>query len=209
MEKYWNTNGILKLPGGKIAFMDCMICSSCGDGRQVQSTVNGATTTFVGAHYQVEGGMTVKYYLAGGQRIAMRTPNNSVSYLLSDHLGSTSLTTNSTGTVTSEMRYTAWGETRFTSGSSPSNYRFTGQRVNRMQAACSPNGDPRPALFCQLPMQRVRPVRRLAFNNTSGCNDRPVPFQTFARLALRQIERPHQEHRHLCSCDGGLGTVVA
>ncbi|MFZ5878746.1 MAG: RHS repeat-associated core domain-containing protein, partial [Chloroflexota bacterium] len=139
MEKYWNTNGILKLPGGKIAFMDCMICSSCGDGRQVQSTVNGVITTFVGAHYQVEGGMTVKYYLAGGQRIAMRTPNNSVSYLLSDHLGSTSLTTNSTGTVTSEMRYTACplrytagvlreGETRFTNGTSPSNYRYTGQR---------------------------------------------------------------------------------
>ena len=63
-----------------------------------------------------------------GQRIAMRTPNNNVSYLLSDHLGSTSLTTNSTGTVTSEMRYTAWGETRFTSGTSPTNYRFTGQR---------------------------------------------------------------------------------
>ncbi len=26
------------------------------------------------------------------------------------------------------MRYTAWGETRFTSGTSPSNYRYTGQR---------------------------------------------------------------------------------
>jgi hypothetical protein len=187
------------------------------------------TTDFTEPNLQVEGGMTVKYYLAGGQRIAtlapgasagVRTPNNNVSYLLSDHLGSTSLTTNSAGTVTSEMRYTACplrspagvlreGETRFTSGTSPSNYRFTGQRVNRMQAACSPNGDPLPALFCQLPMRRVRPVRILAFNNTSGCNDRPVPFQTFARLALRQPERPNQKHRHLCAGDGGLGTVVA
>ena len=66
------------------------------DGRQVKSVVNSVTTLFVGAHYQVEGGLTTKYYLAGGQRIAMRTPNNSVSYLLTDHLGSTSLTTNDT-----------------------------------------------------------------------------------------------------------------
>lgn len=58
----------------------------------------------------------------------MRTPNNNVSYLLTDHLGSTSLTTNSTGEATSELRYTAWGETRYTSGTSPTNYRYTGQR---------------------------------------------------------------------------------
>ena len=98
------------------------------DGRQVKSVVNSVTTLFVGAHYQVEGELTTKYYLAGGQRIAMRTPNNSVSYLLTDHLGSTSLTTNSTGVVTSELRYSPWGETRYTSGTSPTNYRFTGQR---------------------------------------------------------------------------------
>jgi hypothetical protein len=98
------------------------------DGRQVKSVVNSVTTLFVGAHYQVEGGLTVKYYLVGGQRIAIRTPNNSVSYLLTDHLGSTSLTTNSAGVVTSEMRYTPWGETRYTSGTSPTNYRYTGQR---------------------------------------------------------------------------------
>lgn len=101
-------------------------CRLCGG--QVKSVVNSVTTLFVGAHYQVEGRMTTKYYLAGGQRIAMRTPNNSVSYLLTDHLGSTSLTTNSTGVVTSELRYSPWGETRFTSGTSPTNYRYTGQR---------------------------------------------------------------------------------
>lgn len=51
-----------------------------------------------------------------------------MSYLLSDHLGSTSLTVDSAGNVTSEMRYSPWGDTRFTSGTSPTNYRFTGQR---------------------------------------------------------------------------------
>ena len=36
-----------------------------------------------------------------------------VEYVLSEHLGSTSLTTDSNGVKVSEMRYTAWGEDRY------------------------------------------------------------------------------------------------
>jgi len=49
-------------------------------------------------------------------------------YLLSDHLGSTSLTTNNSGGLISELRYKPWGETRYTSGTTATNYRYTGQR---------------------------------------------------------------------------------
>jgi RHS repeat-associated protein len=51
-------------------------------------------------------------------------------YLLTDHLGSTSLTTNSSGTLGSELRYKAWGETRYTSGTMPTKYTYTGQYSN-------------------------------------------------------------------------------
>lgn len=54
--------------------------------------------------------------------------NGTLSYLLSDHLGSTSLTTNTSGTLVSEMRYKPWGETRYTSGTTPTQYQYTGQR---------------------------------------------------------------------------------
>ena len=98
-----------------------------GDGRRVKSTFNGTTTTyFVGAHYEVTGSTITKYYYAGSQRIAMRT-NGTLNYLLGDHLGSTSLTTNASGQVVSEMRYKAWGETRYASGVQPSKYQYTGQ----------------------------------------------------------------------------------
>jgi hypothetical protein len=70
------------------------------------------TTYFVGAHYEVTGSTITKYYYAGAQRIAMRT-NGTLSHLLGDHLGSTSLTTNASGNVISELRYKAWGEVRF------------------------------------------------------------------------------------------------
>jgi RHS repeat-associated protein len=55
---------------------------------------------------------------------------NTLSYLLSYHLGSTSLTTDASGSVVSEFRYKAWGETRYTSGSMPTKYTYTGQYSN-------------------------------------------------------------------------------
>jgi RHS repeat-associated protein len=98
-----------------------------GDGKRVKSIFNGTTTTyFVGNHYEVTGSTITKYYYAGSQRIAMRT-NGTLNYLLGDHLGSTSLTTNASGQVVSELRYKAWGETRYTSGSTATKYQYTGQ----------------------------------------------------------------------------------
>jgi hypothetical protein len=63
-----------------------------GDGKRVKSTLNGVTTTFVGSHYEITGSTVTKYYLAGSQRVAMRV-GSTLSYLFTDHLGSTSLTT--------------------------------------------------------------------------------------------------------------------
>jgi len=101
-----------------------------GDGKRVKSVMNTniATTTtyFVGGHYEVNNGVVTKYYYAGSQRIALRT-NGILNYLLGDHLGSTSLTTDANGAVISEMRYKAWGETRYASGTTPTKYTYTGQ----------------------------------------------------------------------------------
>ena len=97
-----------------------------GDGDRVKSTINGATTYFVGAHYEVANGVVTKYYYAGSQRIAMRT-NGTLNYLLGDHLGSTSLTTDANGYLVSEMRYKAWGEVRYASGTTSTKYQYTGQ----------------------------------------------------------------------------------
>ena len=50
--------------------------------------------------------------------------------MLSDHLGSTSLTTDSAGNVISELRYTAWGEVRYQAGTTSTSYTYTGQYSN-------------------------------------------------------------------------------
>ena len=104
-----------------------------GDGNRVQSTIGGTTTTFVGNYYEASGSTVTKYYYAGASRVAMNV-NGTVSYLLSDQLGSTSVTTSSTGAEVSRVRYTAWGEIRYpgTTGANPgpSDYTYTGQYSN-------------------------------------------------------------------------------
>jgi RHS repeat-associated protein len=54
--------------------------------------------------------------------------NGTLTWLLGDHLGSTSVTADASGAFQSELRYTAFGETRSNSGPTPTDYRYTGQR---------------------------------------------------------------------------------
>ena len=79
----------------------------------------------------------IRYYYAGAARIAMRTGTAAPQYILSDHLGSTSVTASSTGVYQSEVLYKPCpfrvlreGETRWTSGTLPTKYTYTGQYSN-------------------------------------------------------------------------------
>ncbi len=94
---------------------------------RVKGTVNGVTTYYVSNHYELSGSTTRVYYYAGSTRVAMRE-NGTPYYLLSDHLGSTAVTANSGGGWNGEVRYKAFGETRYNAGGTPTTYRYTGQR---------------------------------------------------------------------------------
>jgi YD repeat-containing protein len=103
-----------------------------GDGNRVKGTVGSATTIYIGNYFEWNGAMT-KYYYAGATRVAMRTgsttdPIANLSYLLGDHLGSTSVTANNVGVRVGELLYKPWGENRYTYGVTPTSLRFTGQR---------------------------------------------------------------------------------
>jgi len=99
-----------------------------GDSKQIKSIVNGVTTYYVGNHYEVKSGVVTKYYFAGTTRLAVRT-GGTLSFLLSDHLGSSSVTTDANGAKTATALYKAFGETRYTLGNLGSDYKFTGQRL--------------------------------------------------------------------------------
>ncbi|MBI5934480.1 MAG: hypothetical protein HY867_12295 [Chloroflexi bacterium] len=82
---------------------------------------------YVGNHYEVKNNIVTKYYFAGTTRLAVRT-DGTLRFLLGDHLGSSSVTTNASGAKTASALYKAFGETRFTSGTLSTDYKFTGQR---------------------------------------------------------------------------------
>ena len=78
----------------------------------VQGVVNGTITYYLGKTYQKKvSGSTVteqKYYQAAGQMIAERTIVGGVDtlkWILTDHLGSTSLTANLDGSCNTELLY--------------------------------------------------------------------------------------------------------
>ena len=79
-----------------------------------------------------------KYYSAGGARVAVRTGSSTLSFILTDHpslrsgqsLGSTGVTTDSSGTLLTDNRYKAWGESRYASGTLPTKFTYTGQYSN-------------------------------------------------------------------------------
>ncbi len=83
--------------------------------------MGGVTTYYVGDHFEWTGSTStmVKYYYAGGQRVAMRQ-GRTLYFLLGAHLGSTSVTAHRNGTLSSSQRYSPWGGTQ--SGSSPTSF---------------------------------------------------------------------------------------
>ncbi len=99
-----------------------------GDGSRVRATIGGLTTTYLSNYYEWTGTAGVKYYYAGSERVAMRDAGGTLYFLLGDHLGSTSKVATATGGLVSELRYGPWGDTRYSSGTTPTNFHFTGQR---------------------------------------------------------------------------------
>jgi RHS repeat-associated protein len=105
-----------------------------GQGNLTRAEVNGVVTLYVSPNYVVEINDTVettqKYYAFGSMRVAMRTitgETNTLQWMLSDHLGSTSIIANTDGSYFSELRYSAFGEIRFSFNITPTDYRYTGQ----------------------------------------------------------------------------------
>jgi RHS repeat-associated protein len=108
-----------------------------GEGNRVeQQTASGGTTTttvYVGDLESVAttGGATTTttYFYAAGQRIALAV-NGTLSYLASDLLGSATVALNTSGTPTASQLYAPYGGARYSNGTMPTDYGFTGQRAD-------------------------------------------------------------------------------
>jgi RHS repeat-associated protein len=104
-----------------------------GESKRVKQTVGSVTTTYVNQYYEKSGTeITTSYYL-GSKLIALRKGSGStftLSYVMQDHLGSTSGTANISGTSTSTIRYFSFGDRLESTGNIPTDKLFTGQRLD-------------------------------------------------------------------------------
>jgi RHS repeat-associated protein len=150
-----------------------------GDGNRVKATLGGATTVYVGNYFEWTGSTStmVKYYYAGGQRVAMRKGSSTLYFLLGDHLGSTSITANSSGGKAAELRYHPYSGTRYTSGTTPTSFRFTGQREDATIGLYFYNAryyDPALGRFISADTIVPSPSDPQALNRYSYCLGRPL-----------------------------------
>ncbi len=97
-----------------------------GLGALAKKTSGGVTTVYIDNIYEKTGGTVGKYYFFNGQRIAKN--QNGLFYLLADHLGSTTTTLSSTGTVLASQQYYPFGGTRPSSDPMVTDKLFTGHQ---------------------------------------------------------------------------------
>ena len=98
-----------------------------GDGGRVKKRVS-TTTVYIGQLYVCKGTACARLIYAGAQRVAMvQVGSGSTSYFHADHLGSTSVLTNASGTAEEHNSYEPYGDLHTHTGTSDEVYKYTGQ----------------------------------------------------------------------------------
>jgi RHS repeat-associated protein len=107
-----------------------------GDGQRVRKSNSGTNGTLywrgAGSDTLLEtsmsGAATEEYIFFNGKRVVRRDASNgAVHFYFSDHLGSASVVTSSTGVIQKESDYYPYGGELAVSGTDPNNYKFTGK----------------------------------------------------------------------------------
>jgi RHS repeat-associated protein len=100
-----------------------------GTGARAKKTVGSSITYYIGDHYEIIGGTITRYIFAGNLRVA-QVKGSTITYFHKDHLGSSTVITNSSGNQIESTNYMPFGGMRAHSGTNTSNYKFTDQEMD-------------------------------------------------------------------------------
>jgi len=101
-----------------------------GDGVRAKKAVQGGGATYyVNENYEIINGEPVGYIFAGNLRIAKITASGR-NYFHKDHLGSSTVMTDETGTQVEVSEYMPYGHMRDHAGTEITNYKFTDQELD-------------------------------------------------------------------------------
>jgi RHS repeat-associated protein len=87
------------------------------------------STVYIGKLYECTSGTCIKYIFAGSNRVAVKT-GSTINYYHTDHLGSSSVMTDSSGIMKEEIYYYPFGKTRSNTGTLNVKHKFTGQELD-------------------------------------------------------------------------------
>jgi RHS repeat-associated protein len=96
---------------------------------RVYSGGNVTDTYYIGDHFEVKGGETIKYIFAGNLRVA-QVKGTTRSFFHKDHLGSSTVMTDASGAVIESTEYAPFGSQRVHTGTNTSDYRYTDQELD-------------------------------------------------------------------------------
>jgi len=102
-----------------------------GDGNRVKKTESSQTILYINKYYEknlTTGVVTTNYYL--GDKLIATRENTTLIYVHQDSLGSSSVTTSSSGTSTGSIKYFCFGDCRNSQGNLGTDRLFTGQRLD-------------------------------------------------------------------------------
>jgi RHS repeat-associated protein len=100
-----------------------------GMGTRVKKSLGAINTYYIGDHFEVKGGETIKYIFAGNLRVA-QVKGGVRSFFHKDHLGSSTVMTNANGAKIESTEYMPFGSQRSHWGANTSDYRFTDQELD-------------------------------------------------------------------------------
>jgi RHS repeat-associated protein len=107
---------------------------------------------------------------------ALKTHNE---YLFADHLGSVAVTSDLNGAKLSEVRFMPWGADRYTYGSAPTSYRYTGQRIEQSLGIYFYNSrfyDPQVGRFAQADTVIPNPGDPASFDRYAYVRNNPLRY---------------------------------
>jgi RHS repeat-associated protein len=163
-------NRVISVTGGASFVYD-------GDGNRVKKIEGGETILYVNQYCEknITTGVVTTYYYLGGQLVANRV-GITLNYLHLDHLGSTSVVSDSTGAQIESIRYFPFGYNR--SGSVSTEKKFTGKRLDNTGLYFYDARYYDPIIGCFTSPDTASPglMNPQSFNKYSYCFNNPLKY---------------------------------
>jgi RHS repeat-associated protein len=156
------------------------IGKSCVIGHKIICIVLRVPARRIRHRWEATGALHARPYDEGaGPASPLPCSLTSCPFVLSDQVGSTTVTANADGTWNSEIRYSAFGEIRYSNGITQTNYRYTGQLAQAelgLDYYVARWYDPITAHFAQADTEAPKLGQSQTFDRYMYANDNPIRY---------------------------------